>query len=162
MTVIYKNPQVQKNVNTAEDAGDLVHNQFTFDFAKSYAPGSTALGVGDQIQVGVVPAGEVLVPHLCLLRIPAIDSNGSPTGTAAIGTATTDNALKATASVAAAQTLSGEDFTLTTGPIGADNADTPIYLTIKAVMATQITTGKIIFDQVCRPWDSAFDGASTS
>lgn len=160
------------NVATCDDAGGLRLNTFVLDLTNpqvidAATPASgpaklTAPQVNDLLQIGVVPAGEVLVPQLCNLRVPIIDTNGTPTGSFQLGTAGTANALLGTTTTAAASSQFGEDFTLTTGPIGDDKSDTPIYMKWIAVVATLAVTGKLVFDQVTRPWNSNVDGASTS
>lgn len=153
----YKNPTNARIVATPEGATDLAVNPQVFDFANTaYRPSS--LVNTDKIEVGVVPAGYVLVEHLSAIRIPQIDSNGTPTGQASIGTAAVPAALRAAGVVNAALTLTGEDFTLTNGPIGSRTADTPIYLTFTANVATTVTTGKIRADLAIRPWNAAIDG----
>ena len=150
MSKIYANPAVVRNLRTTDDASDLTVNIFNFDLADSaYKPASIANG--DQIQIGTLPGGEALVPHLCRLDVPIIDSDGSATGSASIGTADTPAALKATTSVAAALLLTNEDFALATaGTIGNANDDVPIYLTFTAAVATLATSGKITFVQISR------------
>ena len=147
---IFANPNVTHNLRNTGNAAGLSINIFNFDLADSaYKP--AAIGVGDKIQIGTIPAGDALVPHLCRIDVPIIDSNGTPTGSASIGTTGFPSALNATGAVAAAQLLSGEDFALATaGNIGDANVDTPIYLTFTAAVATLAATGKITFVQITR------------
>lgn len=157
MTTIYKNPAAERSMANCDSAGDLVLNPFAFDLSNAnYKPAT--LGIGDSIQIGIVPAGCVLVPHLSLLRIPALDTSGSPTGSASIGTAAAPASIKATAVVSAAQTLSDEDVLLVNGPIGSRTVDTPIYLTFTAAVATVQTAGTIYADLAIRAWDKTVDG----
>lgn len=157
MTTNYTNPAAERSMANSDSAGQLVVNPFKFDVANTaYKPAS--LGIGDAIQIGIVPAGCVLLPHLSLVRIPALDTNGSPTGSASIGTAASAANLKATTAVSAAQTLSGEDFLLVNGPIGSKTVDTPILLTFTAAVATLQTTGTIYADLAIRAWDANIDG----
>lgn len=157
MTTTYTNPAAERSMSNTDRAGTIVVNPFAFDVANAaYKPAS--LGIGDKIQIGIVPAGCVLLPHLSLVRIPALDTNGSPTGSASIGTAASAANLKATAVVTSAQTLSGEDFLLSNGPIGSKTVDTPIYLTFTIAVATLQTTGTIYADLACRAWDTTIDG----
>lgn len=159
-------------VCTGDDAGGLRLNVFSLDLANPQVIDAatpqngpaklTAPAANDLLQIGVVPAGEVLVPQLCNLRVPIVDTNGSPTGSFQLGTLATANALLGTTLVNAASSQFGEDFTLTTGPIGADNADTPIYMKWIAIVATLAVTGKIVFEQITRPFQTPYDGASTS
>ena len=158
---IYANPAVSRNVRNTGNASDLTVNVFVFDLANTaYRPAS--IGVGDQIQVGVVPAGDILVPHLCRYDSAVVDSNGTPTGSASLGTIGTPAALKATTAVGATQLLTAEDFALATaGTIGDPNADVPIYLTFTAAVATLAATGKITFVQITRAArEDGIDGAA--
>lgn len=149
-----KNPTIGTSLRTSEDAGQLTHNKFVFDFAAPYAP--TAIVAADRIQVGVVPAGEVLVPQLSLMSIPNMDTSG-PTGDYSIGTADDPDALKAAAAAETAVVLFGEDWVLT-NPVGAKDVDTPIYVVFTNPVNTPPTSGKITFEQVTRPWDDQIDG----
>ncbi len=153
----YANPAAERSLSNTDRAGTVVVNPFAFDVANTaYKPAS--LVSTDKVQIGIVPAGCVLLPHLSLVRIPILDTNGAPTGSASIGTAASAAALKATAAVNAAQTLSGEDFLLTSGPIGSKTVDTPIYLTFTASVATLQTAGTIYADLAIRAWDTTIDG----
>lgn len=152
----YKNPSVLQGKAVPLAAGLAVVNREVFDVANaSYKPAS--LVNGDRIQIGVVPAGCKLVSHLSLIRIPILDTNGVPTGSASLGTNTTPAALRATAVVNAAQVISGEDFTTATSDIGAKDVDVPLYAVFTANVATLAVTGKIISDVVVRPYDSNVD-----
>lgn len=152
----YKNPAVLAAKATPTCAGQPKINREVFDFANTaYRP--AAIGVGDLIQIGVVPAGCKLVPQLSRISVPALDSNGAPTGDYEIGTATDPDALKATAPSETAVTLFGEDFNLTTADIGAKSVDVPIYLRAIAASATAPVAGKVIADLVIRPYDSYVD-----
>lgn len=144
-------------VATSEDAGQLTFNPFTFDFANTaYRP--TTLVAGDKLQIGLVPKGERLVPHLCRADMLKLDTHVSPTGDYSIGTSATTDALKAsTAAETAAATLFGEDWALSTAEVGSDTDDTPIYIVIINDIATVPSTGKIKFWQVTRPARASFD-----
>lgn len=155
---ISRNPAVSKNLRTSEAAGQLTLNHFEFDLAGPYAPSTFASTSSDRIQIGEVPAGEVLVPHLCRISIPALDANGSPTGDYAIGTEDDPDALKGTAASETPVVLSGEDLLYPAPPIGSPNVPTPIYVSALAAHATLATSGVIVFDQVTRPYDSTIDG----
>jgi len=168
MPNIYVPINVSKNVATSEAASNLTFNKFVTDLSKA-ASGFQVLGIpatlvapqiGDQIQIGVIPAGEILVPHLCRFTNPIIDSGA--TGIASLGTTALPAGIKATASVQAAATYVGSGFAISTGEVGADNAETPVYLTFTAAVATLAATGLIVWDQVTRPWNSMTDGPSTS
>jgi len=147
------------NIATPEGAGEIALQKLFYDFADPAYSGDVNLG--DKLQIGLVPRGHKLVPHLCRLDMLAIDS-GSPTSDYTIGDDTTTNALKtSTAGETAAATLFGEDFALATAEIGSNLVDTPIYIYVTtADSATPPTTGKINFWQVIRPFDSNFDVAS--
>ncbi|MGH8117636.1 MAG: hypothetical protein ACREPJ_10080 [Rhodanobacteraceae bacterium] len=111
---------------------------------------------GDRLQIGVVPAGTKLVPHLCRLAVPKLDTNGSGTGKVKIGTADTADALVAEA--AATSAINDLQTSFKAAEIGSATADTPIYLTLSAALATQVTSGSIVFDLALRAWDSKVDG----
>lgn len=152
----YKNPAVLQGKAVPQQAGELVlPAREVFDFANTaYKP--AAIVNTDKIQIGVIPAGCKLVPHLASIQIPIIDTNGAPTGQASIGTATTPAALKAAAAVSgAAQRLTGED--LLPADIGAKDVDVPVYLTFTANVATLQTVGKILADLPVRSYDSSVD-----
>ena len=92
----YANPAAERSLSNTDRAGTVVVNPFQFDFANTaYKPAS--LVSTDKIQIGIVPAGCVLLPHLSLVRIPIIDTSGS--GAASIGTASSAANLKAAAVV---------------------------------------------------------------
>lgn len=111
---------------------------------------------GDQIQIGVVPAGCKLVEHLCRLQIPALDTNAAPTGHIKIGTAAVADALVADAATSAAITDLQPNFKV--ADLGSADTDTPIYLTVSAAIATQAAAGLIKFDVALRAYDVAIDG----
>lgn len=152
------NHGVSKNVRTGEAAGVPTLNPFVFDFAASYAPATFTSVTSDRIQIGEVPAGEVLVPHLCRISIPQLDSNGAPTGDYSIGTADDPDALKGSAASETAVVLTGEDLLVQATPVGARDVPTPIYIHALAAHATVAVTGKVKFDQVTRPYDVTIDG----
>lgn len=152
MPTNYFNPDVQKNLRTAEDAGDVTVNVFVFDLANTaYKPAS--LGVGDTIQIGTVPAGEKLVSHLSRLDLPIFDTAGSPTATGTVGITGSAAAIAGSQTLSAtAKILVGSGFALATADVGDANVDTPVYLTFTGAAATLATTGKIVFHQVSRPF----------
>jgi len=150
-----KAANIFNNISTPEESGGIALQKLTYDMAGAYA---SAIAIGDKIQIGLVPKGHKLVPHLCRLDMIIIDSNVSPTGDYSIGDDTTPAALKAsTASETAAATISGEDWALATAEIGSDVNDTPIYILAIAASATTPTTGKINFWQVIRAFDHNID-----
>lgn len=154
----YQNPATGKNVRTSEDAGQMTLNPFRFDFAGSYRPATFTSASSDRIKIGEVPAGEVLVPHLCRISIPQLDTAGSPTGDYSLGVDGAPASLRASAPSETAVVLTGEDLLVPATPIGSPDEPTPIYLTAVAAHATVAATGVIAFDQVSRPWDSSIDG----
>jgi hypothetical protein len=147
-----KNPNVDGPQATPCEAGGLKFNRHVFDFAASYAP--AAVVTGALIQIGVVPAGNKLVPHLSRIAIPALDTNGAPTGDYTVGSADDPDALKAAAAAETAVVLSGEDFTVVTSELGALAEDVPVYITATGDFATVAATGKVFADLVIRPFDS--------
>lgn len=113
---------------------------------------------GDQIQIGVIPAGHVLVPHLSLIRVPELDSNASATGKFKLGTDAANTAVAVEQNAGGDIVLSGEDLVLT-GTVGSQTDDTPIYLTLSAALATKVTTGKIVADLAIRSYRQDIDAA---
>lgn len=112
----------------------------------------------DQIQIGVVPAGSVLVPHLTAIRVPRLDTNGAATGKFKIGTESVLDAVAAEQNGNAAVTLSGEDLALFGATVGSPTEDTPIFLNASAAVAT-LGTGKVILDLALRAWNDVTDKA---
>jgi hypothetical protein len=156
----YSNAARIQAVVAASTANALNVNRFEFNLAGGERP--TTKVATDQIQIGVVPPLEKLVPHLCLLIIPALDSNGSPTGDYSIGSADDPDGLKAAAAAETAVTLSGEDFILTgTGDFGAEAEEVPLYITLTNDIATLAAAGVIKFVQVTRPYDTTYDSDVT-
>jgi len=152
----YKNPAALAGKAIPTEAGQVKINRDVFDFANPATRPATFV-TNDLLLIGIVPAGCKLVPHLTRISMPALDSNGAPTGDYEIGTATDSDALKATAPSETAVVLSGEDFVLATADIGAKFVDVPIYAKALANSATVPVTGKVIADLVIRPYDSAVD-----
>jgi len=154
----YANPASAKNLRSAPDASDLVHQYFEFDFANTaYRPSTIA--ANDLLEIAIVPAGHRSVPHLWRIDMIPIDTDGSPTGDYSIGTSGSAAALKAsTASETAAYTMTAEDFALSTAEVGSRTADTSIYVKAINASATAPTTGKIKVWAVYRAWDVAIDG----
>lgn len=157
MTAVFRNPAVLAAKATPTGAGDLRLNREVFDFANpNHRP--AAIASTNRIQIGVIPAGCKFVPHLSALRLPAIDSNGTPTGQASIGTTANPAVLRAAASVGTAVVHTGEDFTnAANGDIGAKDVDVPLFATFTANVATVASTGRIAFDVVVRPYESGVD-----
>lgn len=149
------NPAVRQAKPVPTSAGALKVLREIYTLGSSYA--STDINNNDLIQVGVVPAGCKLVPHLSSISIPAIDSNGAPTGDYMLGTATDADALKGSAASETAVILSGEDFDQVNGVIGSKTADVPIYVKAVADSATTPTTGSFIANWVIRPFEAGID-----
>lgn len=145
----YKNAKLVPAI-TPEASGELLLDRQVTNLATpGYWP--PAIALGDQLQIGKVPAGCVLVPWLCNIALPQLDSNGSATLSVSIGTAATPAALKATAAAGAAANVAGS--ALAPGVVIGDPVnDTPIFLTATAAAATAAQTGKVIADLVFRPW----------
>lgn len=113
------------------------------------------LAIGDTVQIGVIPAGMVLVPQLSSLVLPKLDSNASPTGRVSIGTANQAAALLASTAVGTAASLFGAQ--LLQASIGSPDTDIPVLLTVTAAFATEVATGKIAFEPVLRAWRDDVD-----
>lgn len=137
------------------EAGHITLISTRFDFSKSYRPG--AIVATDRIQIGVVPAGCKLVEHLCRIAIPALDSNGAPTGDYSVGVQGAAASLAAAAAAETPRTLTVANI-LVPGNIGSDEVDTPIYVAFTSNVATVPSTGVIVADLAVRPYDSTIDG----
>lgn len=155
MTVYNRDYHLTPGV-TATAAGAVYIDRQTTDLANTQEFPAAAANA-DQIQIGVVPAGHVLVPQLTLIQVPQIDTNGAATGKYKIGTATTLDAVVIEQNGSAAKTLFGKDLVLT-GTVGSQTDDTPIYLNVSAAIATQAATGKIVADFAFRAYESSIDG----
>lgn len=148
------NPKLVSRVSAFANGALYIDRQITDVSDPVQVP--AALANGDLLQIGVVPAGSKLVPRLCTLQIPKLDTNVSATGQGKVGTAAVADALVVAASLGAAITDLQTNFKDV--EIGSATDDTPIYLTLSAALATQATTGKIVFDVALRAWDSEVDG----
>lgn len=135
-------------------AVSIVNSKFDFSIA---AQRPATLVSTDKVQIGVVPAGCVMVQHLSRIVTPAFDTNGAPTGDFSIGTADAPTALKAAGAAETPLVLTGEDLLAST-VIGARDVDTPIYAVFTANVATVTTTGVIVANLAIRPFDGGFDG----
>lgn len=138
------------------EAGAVFIANSKFDFAVA-AQRPASIGIGDMVQVGVVPAGCVLVQHLSRISLPSLDSAGSPTGDYSIGTALVPAALKAAAPAETAVVHTGEDLLAAT-VIGSRDVDTPVYAVFTTAVATVPTTGAIVANLAIRAFDGGFDG----
>lgn len=122
------------------------------------APGfwPSTIAVGDQIQIGVVPRGCVLVPWLCNINLPVLDSGPSGTLSVSIGTQATPAALKATAAATGAQNVAGS--ALAPGVVIGDPVnDVPLFITATAAAVKAATAGTIVADLAFRAWSSNVD-----
>lgn len=156
----YKNPAVDQGQAVPCDAGVVVLNRFEFDLSNtSYAP--TDINNGDLIQIGVVPANCKLIPHLSRVSIPALDSNGSPTGDYTVGSTVDADALKGSAASETAVVLSGEDFTVITSDLGTKASDVKVYIAAVADSATTPATGLIVAELAIRAYRSDTDADVT-
>lgn len=152
----YSNPNINDVLPNVPAVGALAFNRSTFDFADAdYAP--AALNVSDRIQIGVVPAGQVLVPHLTRASIPILET-GVVASDYTIGTTAVPAALKGSADSGVAAELFGEDWLVPAAVIGHPTEDTPIYITfITANLAGVQTAGKIVFEPVTRAYRDDLD-----
>lgn len=149
------NPNVNDVLPNVPAVSALAFNRFVYDQAASYH--STDVNVGDRIQIGVIPAGQVMVQHLSRLSIPALEG-ASPASDYTIGTDADPDALKGSAASETAVVLTGEDFLVGAEPIGSPDEDTPIYITfITADQVNEAVTGKIVFEPVTRAWRDELD-----
>lgn len=161
----YRNPSNALLTPISDAVGVLVHDRRTFDLAAAAGYRPPSLVNTDDIVLYEVPAGQVLVPHLCRFAIPVIDSNGAPTGQASLGhivqTPTPIAAtasLRAAAAVNAARIDSAEDLLQPTAPIGHPEFPTLVVLRFTANVATVAPTGQIIADVVTRAYRRDIDG----
>lgn len=142
-------------VTPSENGAVYIDRQITDLANRSVFP--AAVANADQVQIGVVPAGTVLIPHLCCFRFPRLDTNAAPTGKFKIGTDTVLDAIVLEQNGNAAVALTAEDFVLT-GVIGSPTDDTPIYLNASAAVLT-LGTGKVVLDVALRAWSDDVDKA---
>jgi hypothetical protein len=146
---------------TPDASGDLcLDRQITDLDAAGFL--TSAPASGDNIQIGVVPAGCKLVPHLCLLQVPALDTNAASTVKYKIGSVATAAALAAevTPGNNATSVVPAASFIVTAAGFGSPTDDTPVYLNLSAAVATQPAAGargKVLFDLALRAWDSVLD-----
>lgn len=140
---------------TPDANGDLLTDRQITDLAdRSFIP--AGLASGDNIQIGVVPAGCVLVQQLSCIQVPVLDTSGAPTVKYKIGSTAVAAALAAEKTPGAAVSqVKPSDFVI--GPVfGSPTDDTPIYLNLSAAIATQATSGLIVADLVLRNWTDDF------
>lgn len=156
----YDNAKLVPGV-TPDGAGELyIDRQVTNLDTAGFLTANPASG--DNIQIGVVPAGCKLVPHLCLLQVPALDTNATSTVKYKVGTVASAAALVAevTPGNNAASTVASASFIVSAAGFGSPTDDVPIYLNLSAAVATQPAAGargKVVFDLALRAWDSRFD-----
>jgi hypothetical protein len=157
----YLNPKMRAGI-TPEAAGAIYYDrQITNLNDPVEVP--AVLAAGDQLQIGVIPAGATLVPELSTLHFPIFDTNGAPTAAGTIGTAA------GTSDIAGAQTLSGTANTVrsaaltttplpgTEPPLGSPDTDIPIFITFTGAVATKAAAGQVVLDLAFRAFNSAFD-----
>lgn len=163
MTVLaLKNPRNAIGGPAPVNACTLAIRNALFDIAAAqvagaYGSGSVApvMGVGDTIEIGVVPAGCKLVPALSHGNVPILDSNGSPLAQYSIGTGTTAAALKAPATAAAAVIIKPGDLLTTAGAeIGSASVDVPILMTFTVASVTPAVIGQIKLHMGLRAFDA--------
>lgn len=155
----YLNPSLGPRV-TAFASGQLLLDKQVTTIGDARAWPSAPAN-GDQIQIGVVPAGHVLVPQLSQLLVPRLDTNAAATGKYKIGTATTVDAIAAEVSAGTAQSLRGNSLVIGGPVIGDPEVDTPIFLSLSAALATAATSGQVVAELVFRAWDTAVDGSGS-
>lgn len=156
----YNNPSMVAGI-TPEAAGAIYVDRQVTDLANA-AVVPAALAVGDLLQIGVIPAGAVLVPELSTLRLPQIDTGGSGTGAASIGVAGSNAAIAAAQSVTAAKDIRGSGLSFSALPgasvaFGDPDDDTPIYLVLTGALVTQAKTGKVVCDFAFRAYVQNLD-----
>lgn len=147
----YNNPKLLSRVTPTANGALYIDRQVTDISDPAAFP--AALANADLVQIGVVPAGTKLVPHLCRLSLPDLDTGS--TGNASVGTAASGASLIAAGSIQAAAVKSQSDFKAV--EIGSPTDDTPLYLAATAASTTP-ATGQIVFDLALRAWDTAIDG----
>ena len=147
----YNNPKMVAGI-TAEASGAVYIDRQVTQLADpvSFPHG---LQIGDQVQVGIIPAGHVMLPYLSVVNSPKIDTNAAATGTYNLGTDATPNLFGAAINAGQAKkaALTGLDV------VGDQEEDTPIYITVTAANATQVATGRIVLDIAMRAWRSETD-----
>lgn len=154
MATTYANPKQRAGI-TAEAAGALYLDKQSVGLSDP-ALNLDALAAGDAIQIGVVPAGHVLVPKLSTLDLPVLDTGASGTGEFSVGTSDDPDGLAPAAAGTAAVAKGVGD--LAGAAIGSPLNDVPILLTCTSACTTQATTGEITGDWVLRAWDARVDG----
>lgn len=145
---------------TPSDSGSLyIDRQITDLNASGFITANPASG--DNIQIGVVPAGCKLVAHLSTIQVPVLDAHASAsTVKYKIGSVAVPDALVAekTPGNNATSLCITTDFKVGATGFGSATVDTPIYLNLSAAVATQPNPrGKVVFDLAIRAWDSKFD-----
>lgn len=149
----YNNPKMVGGI-TAEASGAVYVDRQVTQLADpvTFPHG---LQVGDQVQVGIIPAGHVMLPYLSVINFPKLDTNAAATGTYNLGTDTTPNLFGAAINAGQVKkaALTGLDV------VGDPEEDTPIYITVTAAIATQVATGRIVLDVAMRAWRSETDAA---
>lgn len=152
----FNNSKLRARATPAEAGALYVDRQITDLANADQFP--TVPASGDSIQIGVVPAGCKLVPQLCTIQVPILDSNGAPTVKYKIGSVATAAALAAEKTPGAAvSVVATTDFIVAAAGFGSPTDDVPIYLNLSAARATATTIGKILADLALRAWDSELD-----
>jgi hypothetical protein len=143
---------------TPSERGAIYVDRQVINLADTVAvPGPIALG--DSIQIGVIPAGAVLVPELTTIQAARIDTGA--TGKATIETTIGSANICVEKAVNAALLLRGSDLKPSPVPvepgqtspvpeIGSTTDDIPIYLTFTAAVATLARSGFIVCDLALR------------
>jgi hypothetical protein len=160
----YNNPRMVANFTPEAIAAVYLDRQVTD--IKDPNLGLLAPAIGDQVQVGLIPAGAVLIPELSTLHLPIFDSDAAATGAATIGLA------NATAAIGGPQNLYGTakdirgsalNFSALPGGtgLGDPEKDLPIYLTFTAAVKTLAAQGTVVLDLAFRAFRSDVDPVGT-
>lgn len=158
----YLNPHIRSGITPNEAGALYIDRQVTQLNDLAVIPAGTVFAIGDQLQIGVIPAGAVLLPELSTLNLPIVDTNGAPTAHGSIGTAASATQIAAAQALGAAVTLRGSSLALSAQPgaslgLGSPDTDTPIYLTFTALVATLAPTGQFVLDLALRAFNPDFD-----
>lgn len=156
----YDNAHLVSRATPTASAALYIDRQVTDLDASGFLTAAPASG--DNIQIGVVPAGCKLVPQMCTIQVPVLDTNAASTVKYKIGSVATPAALvlEKTPGNNAKSTVAASDFIVGAAGFGSPTDDVPIYLNLSAAVATQPAAGargKVIFDVAFRAWDSVVD-----
>lgn len=144
-------------IPTPDGAGVLCERRFKTSLADrtNLPSGTNPIVTTDSLQIGVVPAGFVLVNRLCDIRVPVLDVAAG--GDYSIGTLDDPDALAPAAAAETARSLFGEDFDKTT-IIGSATDDVAIIIKPTTNFTALDAVGTIVADLVYRPYEASIDG----